>query len=285
MRKLSIKILALFLIISGWAISQPVIVGSGTGVSVFSPINRSNDYCVYEVIYLAGDINISGPVSAVGFQRVDGTNTDSIENVRIYLQHTSQTILAAGSFSTAGYSLVFDGSWPNDSGSGWRERIMDSVFTYNGTSNLKVLIVKDYQPAIANTPVTPRWYYTNVTTGDRARRYYGAVPITTSTALSTTGFTSNIRLTFGTVGVVEINPGIASVYPNPSKGDITFTLPDEELYTTSLIVCNSLGQCVFSQKKLNGSKTTVSNLRPGVYFYNVFNDKQNSIYKGKFIVE
>ena len=52
---------------------QEVIVGNGTAISVFSPINRTNDYCVYEVIYLASDISFAGNITHLAFERVDDT--------------------------------------------------------------------------------------------------------------------------------------------------------------------------------------------------------------------
>src|SRR5688572_29927198 len=162
MKKICILLTLLISIISIQSNSQSVILGNGTAISVFSPLNRTNDYCVYEVIYLSSQINLSGNITNLGFQRHDGTNTDSIENVSIYLKHTVQSQLAAGNYDTSGYTLVFTGSFPNDIGAGWREVTLDSVFNYNGVDNLQVLVSKGYQAAIANTPVTPRWIYTNI---------------------------------------------------------------------------------------------------------------------------
>ncbi len=264
--------------------AQPVVVGTGTGISVFSPINRSYDYCVYEVIYLATEINTTGPIGAIGFERVDGTNTDSIENVSIYLKHTTASTLAASNFSTTGYALVFQGKWPNTTGAGWRERLTDSAFVYNGTDNLQVLIVKDYQLAIANTPVTPRWYYTNSTTGDRARRYFGGTPITTSTSLTTTSFTSNCRITFGTVGTVEISPNRFSVYPNPSKGNINFKFADATINNTSLEIINGVGQRIYFNENVP-SILTLNHLLAGIYFYSIKASHGEEYLSGKFIVD
>jgi hypothetical protein len=159
---LSIYLLIATLFLGNVSSAQNVILGSGTAISVFSPINRTNDYCVYEVIYLQSQIALPGTISTIGFQRFDGTNTDSIENVRIYLKHTNLSQIAAGTYDTTGYTQVFAGSFPNDAGAGWREVALSTPFVYDNVNNLQVLVVKDYQPAIANTPVTPRWLYTNI---------------------------------------------------------------------------------------------------------------------------
>src|SRR5687768_17263260 len=156
--------------------AQIVEVGQGTQISVFSPLCRTRDYCVYEIIYLASDISASGVISRFGFEREDGTNTDSIENVSIYMKQTALTQLQSATYSDTGYTLVFSGSFPNDAGSGWRTVTLNQPFAYDGISNLMVLTVKGYQPAIANTPVTPRWLYTDILPDpDRARRYFGNV--------------------------------------------------------------------------------------------------------------
>jgi hypothetical protein len=264
--------------------AQNVILGSGTAISVFSPINRTNDYCVYEVIYLQSQIALSGTISTIGFERFDGTNTDSIENVRIYLKHTNLSQIATGLYDTSGYTQVFSGSFPNDAGAGWREVPLNTPFVYDNVNNLQVLIVKDYQPAIANTPVTPRWLYTNISPAPvRARRYYGAAPITVSTNLTTTPFTSNTRLTFLATGVVEIGDHTTHVYPNPSNSIVNFEIPaaGEDLF---LLVTNQLGQTVNVESVLQGTTTALQFDIPGIYFYRLISNNNKQKSSGKFLV-
>lgn len=281
---LSIYLLIATLFLGNVSSAQNVILGSGTAISVFSPINRTNDYCVYEVIYLQSQIALPGTISTIGFQRFDGTNTDSIENVRIYLKHTNLSQIAAGTYDTTGYTQVFAGSFPNDAGAGWREVALSTPFVYDNVNNLQVLVVKDYQPAIANTPVTPRWLYTNISPSPvRARRYYGSAPITVSTSLTTTSFTSNARLTFLSTGVVEIGDLEAHVYPNPSNSLVNFEIPvtDDDLF---LLVTNQLGQTIKTKSVLPGTTTALQFDTPGIYFYRLIskNNKQQSA--GKFVV-
>jgi hypothetical protein len=281
---LSVILMIIVLAFPNSSFSQNVILGSGTAISVFSPINRTNDYCVYEVIYLQSQIAIPGTISNIGFQRFDGTNTDSIENVSIYLKHTNLSQISAGTFDTTGYSLVFDGSFPNDSGAGWREVVLNSPFVYDNINNLQVLVVKGYQPAIANTPVTPRWLYTNISASPvRARRYYGAVPITAATSLTTTPFTSNSRLTFLSTGVVEIGDLNISVYPNPAKGEVNFEIPFAEADMT-LVITNQLGQTINSQSVTNGTALALHLDTQGIYFYRLITSRNTQKAAGKFLV-
>jgi hypothetical protein len=264
--------------------AQDVVVGTGTAISVFSPLNRTNDYCVYEVIYLQSQIGISGTISQIGFQRHDGTNVDSIENVSIFLKHTSQSQLLGGNYDTTGYTLVYFGSFPNDSGAGWRQVMLDTPFLYDGVNNLQVLVSKGYQAAIANTPVTPRWIYTNISPSPaRARRYYDDFPITSSTPLTTTVYTSNAILTFGTTGIVEILPGQVSVFPNPTHDLVNFYI-DAEQKNMELIVSNSLGQVVY-RKTVTGQKTcSFSAAQNGSYYYLLTGNNNRVISSGRFTV-
>lgn len=253
---------------------QQVIVGTGTAISVFSPINRTNDYCVYEVIYLASDIGIAGNITHLAFERVDGTDTATIENVDIYMRHSIQTTLSANTLDTTIYDdHVYSGTFPNSTGSGWREVMLDIPFIYNGTDNLQVLVVKGYQPAVANTPVAVRWYYTDIAPSPaRARRYYGNTAISSSTSLSTTQFTSNVRLTFdiGT-GSVEITPGTFDVFPNPAMDELSvigYPLSGKG----EINIYNMLGEKVLSQKlKANSQQQiNISFLLQGIYVIKVF---------------
>lgn len=264
--------------------AQSVVVGNGTAISVFSPLNRTNEYSVYEVIYLASQINLSGSVTNLGFQKYDGTNSDSIENVSIYLKHTSQSQLGASNYDTSGYTLVFDGSFPNDTGAGWREVPLNGIFNYDGINNLQVLVSKGYQAVLPNNAIRPRWLYTNINpAADRARRYFDNIPITPSTPLTTTSFTSNVRLTFGPTGVVEINPGIVSVYPNPSEGCIYFNI--EQVHENMMLfLFNSSGQKVYSKSIINSGIYNMEPDVPGLYFYSLTGKNRKELSSGKIMI-
>jgi len=284
MKKVCILLVILISTISLKSNSQSVILGNGTAISVFSPLNRTNDYCVYEVIYLSTQINLTGVITNLGFQRHDGTNTDSIENVSIYLKHTLQTQLAAGNYDTSGYTLVFSGSFPHDTGAGWREVNLYGAFNYNGTDNLQVLVSKGYQLKIANTPVTPRWIYTNISPSPaRARRYYDDIPMSSSTQLSITQYTSNARLTFGTTGFVEFDNLNLTVYPNPSKDEVHFKI-DSDIKNGFLQLTNTMGQLVYEATIENNESLTVSGLPGGIYFYSITTNEQTIFASGKILV-
>ncbi len=286
MKKLIYFILSALLVPSE-STAQLIEVGQGVGLSVFSPLCRTKDYSVYEIIYLSSDINSSGVISKFAFERADGTNTDPYDSVSIYMKHTTLTQMSASTFSDTGYTLVYSGSFPNDSGTGWREVMLDNPFAYNGTQNLMVLTVKQFQASIANTPVAPRWYYTNITPDpDRARRYYDDFPITSSTPLTTIEYSANARLDFGTVGVREIRKEQLQFFPNPASENVTVTITIKGISKIKLI--DQIGKIVYEKEVLsNNDRLTdvidVKNFHPGIYLITIHNEAK--IFSGRIIIE
>lgn len=260
--------------------SQSVIVGTGTAVSAFSPIIRSYDYCLYEVIYPSPEIGIAGTISKFAFERVDGTNTDRIDSVSIYMQHTILSDLTAGTFSTTGYTLVFEGSFPNDSGSGWREVTLTNPFVYDGIGNLQVLAVKGYQPAVGNTPVSPRWYYTSIA-GTPARRYYGNVAISGSTNLNTTPYRCNARLDFAGVGTVELGSTALKIFPNPA-GD--YIKVSDGIVNATVKLFDTYGHVIYSSPFNTSEVISLQVLKSGIYYIQLTNHSTGEI-KSKTIVK
>jgi Secretion system C-terminal sorting domain len=264
---------------------QQIIVGTGTLVSAFSPIVRSYDYVAYEAIYLSSEINTSGNITKFAYNRTDGTNTDPIDSINIYMQENSIATLSAGNLDYTSYNLVYSGVFPNDSGDGWREVILDSVFSYTGTGNLQVLVTKGYQAAVGNTPISPRWYYTTSTGGNRARRYYGAVPLSTSTALSATTVTSNIRIEIGTVGLVELIPDVATIYPNPTNNKINIKFHNQAQDNYIVTITDISGRNVFSKTLSTEKEISIKDLSTGIYQFNLTDDSGKIIHSEKIIVQ
>ncbi len=273
-----------FFLVSSTTEAQQIEIGNDSTISVFSPICRSRDYSVYEIIYLSSDINITGNITAFAFERHDGSNVDPIQNMSLYMMHTSATSLANSNYSHAGYQLVYQGAWPNDAGSGWREVVLSTPFSYDGTSNLQVLAVKGYEAAVANQPVAPRWRYTNIVPApDRARRYYGNVAIDSLTALTTIEYSANARLTFGPVGVKELTSSPVSVFPNPVRDVLSINIHANAESENFIFELMDFSGRLVSGQSINGSvKIPVSHLPDGIYYYMLRSD--DAIWSEKLII-
>jgi len=204
------------------------------------------------------------------------------------MKHTTMTQLADTSFSTANYTLVYTGSFPNTAGAGWMEVTLDNAFTYNGTENLMVLAVKGYQPLLPNTPVAPRWLYTNISPDpDRARRYYGNLPFDATTQLTTINYSSNIRLDFGSVGVLEIRNDQFIIFPNPGSDVIKISVPSSEKY--SVIKIYDQQARLILQRKIEANQEIATeiidmgNNADGIYMVLIENGE--SVLKRKLIIQ
>jgi hypothetical protein len=76
--------------------------------------------------------------------------------------------------------------------------------------------------------------------------------------------------------VKEEKYSASAIYPNPSEGEFTIELGEEH---STVTVYNSIGQVVYQQHDLSGTRTMNLNLNPGMYFVNVRSEKANSTQK------
>ncbi len=85
---------------------------------------------------------MAGSIKSLAYHKDSGGDTSPIESVNIYLKHTNQTSLSSGNYNLNGYTLVYSGSFPNISTSGWMEVNLSPMFSYDGESNLGILVIK-----------------------------------------------------------------------------------------------------------------------------------------------
>ena len=169
-------------------IGAPTVVTIGTGTSTQSyPLDRYYNYSTHEALYLASELTTPGSIKTIAYQKASGTDVNPIESVKVYMKNTTDTTMSGGTYSLTGYTLVYEGNFPNDATSGWMEVELDTRFAYAGNS-LSILVVKDYQYWTSNYPY---WTYTTAT-ANRARqnRNDNSQP----TSLSATTNLPNMRL-------------------------------------------------------------------------------------------
>ncbi|MBP9732516.1 MAG: hypothetical protein KBD29_03605 [Candidatus Magasanikbacteria bacterium] len=142
-------------------------VGLNNSADYLLPWNRFYNYSASEMLYLKDEIaSGAGPIDSVWFYKDSGNTTTTVNDVTIYLKHTSGATLLSGVASTAGYTQVYSGSFPNNISSGW-VGVSTTAFDYNGTDNIQMLIVKGNE---LFTPTRP--YYRYTTTSVYHARYY-----------------------------------------------------------------------------------------------------------------
>ncbi len=134
-------------------------IGIGTDFDVAQPIDRFYSYSTCEMIYTQSELGSAKFLKSIAFFKGYGDNKEQITGIQIYMKHTPQQTFNSGNYTLSGYSLVYQGNFPNNLDSGWLEVDLNSMFYYNGVDNLQILIIKDYQ-----TPLdyfdAPSWRFT-----------------------------------------------------------------------------------------------------------------------------
>ncbi len=184
----------IFLIgLNGWG-QTTTIVGSGTS-TLYIPFTTYYTHAATEAIYLASELNMgSSLISKIAFFRNDGnySGAQNITDLKVYIKTTSSTTLATGSYSLTGYTQVYNGAYTVANNGGWQDITFSSSFTYDGTSNLQVLILKSTQW----TP--PYVYWAGSTTASNLTRAYlnDATIYSGSVSLTQTTSRPNVRFTY-----------------------------------------------------------------------------------------
>ena len=144
------------------ATGQTITIGTGTSNSDNSPIQRANNYSASELLFLSSEVNTSGSLTGLGFNKASGVSTVTIDSVYIYVKTTASTSLTTSS-STAGYTLAYQGPFPNNVSSGWVTINFNMISGFNystAAGNLSILLVRPY---MASTTSRPYYYYTTIT--------------------------------------------------------------------------------------------------------------------------
>ena len=191
-----------------------ITIGTGTGTQTY-PLDRFYNYSAHEAIYLASEIGIAGTIKSLAYYKAQGEDINPIESVSIYLKHTQSTNLSSGDYNLNGYSLVYNGPFPNNASSGWMEVNLNQMFLYNGADNLSILCLKGYQQWINNYPY---WTYTS-SASPRARQNHSdsAAP----TNLSATNNLPNIRFKIFVDSSVILPP--TALTATPGNGIVTLS--------------------------------------------------------------
>ena len=240
------------------------VTGTGTATATW-PVYRYYNYSTWECIYLQSELGTTKDITTIAFNKSSGTDITAITPVTIYMKHTASTALATGKYDLSGYTQVFSGIFPNTATSGWMEMALNSNFSYNGTDNLQVLIVKGNQTYTSTYP-----YYYGTTMGTtRARQGSsdseqpgitgGAVDLTASTNVPNLRFNYNLPSPMAYTSSTTTQTVTSSVSPGSTNQQIVGL----QVVTSGTITPISLSNIV-----LNTSGTTnVSDIVNAKVFY------------------
>jgi len=201
-------------------VAVSITVGNGT-LSSYLPMNRTSVYSCYESIIAQTELAYAGNIRRISFEKASGSDVNPIQNVTIYLKHTTATELATGVYSTTGYTQVYAGNYTNDVTSGWMSVLLSTPFNYNNVDNLQILIVKGMQTALATT-VAPKYTYTSTTPTYRTR--FATSNTAQPTSLTRSYTRSNIRLEITGPPVFSVNPTVVD-FGQHNTSDVIAPIP------------------------------------------------------------
>lgn len=169
-----------------------ITIGTGTSGQSY-PLDRYYNMSASEAIYLASEIGFPMTITSIAYNKVSGADVNPIGPVSIFMKHTTDNSLVTGTYDSTTYTRVYHGSFPNNATSGWMQVDLTTPFSYNGTDNLSILIVKHYQSWTSNYPT---YAYTTVTPNRHreARDDYNMpTSLTTSSSLPNVRFGFNVQ--------------------------------------------------------------------------------------------
>jgi len=224
-----------------------ITIGNGTS-SDYIPFYRTKLYCTYESIITQGEIAYAGNIRRIYFEKASGSDLNPIQNVTIYLKHTTETELLTGAYSATGYIQVYNGNFPNDVISGWVSVLLSTPFAYNNTDNLQILIIKEMQTALSTT-AAPKYAYSDTTPYRRTRYAYSNYVGWNPYNLNDTFTRSNIRLEITSPAAFAVAPtavdfGLHDTSDTIAPATLTVTNNGEE--PLQIVSAELIGDSVFS---------------------------------------
>lgn len=115
-----------------------ITIGSGTGTTVTTlPTHSFYNYSYTQQLYMANELNGANTFHSISFNASNITTPN--RTIQIYLMATDATSLSTGWLAVDSAKLVYTGSvtWQD----GWNTITFDSLFEYDGVSNLALIIL------------------------------------------------------------------------------------------------------------------------------------------------
>jgi hypothetical protein len=230
------------------ATEKVLTIGSGTATSpipfgMFWGYERSAGLYMAEEISIAG--GTSGNITKLGWHIQSLANSDSC-NVKIYLKNTSDKILIPADWSefTDGAELVYD-NVPYFS-AGWQIFELTKYFSYDGTSNLLVLVETNHGGSGSESGTAMKIEYS--ITPSNQHESWGQdnyPPLGVDGGTSTHRPNLQITLSNSQTRVSEIVPEAFTLFqnfPNPFNPNTTLIFRLSERSHITLVVFDVLGQ-------------------------------------------
>ena len=191
------------------------------------PVNTYYDYSLTQQIYTAGEIGVSGSITAVSFKYAH-TEPFYMEDVQIYMKHVGKGAFESDTdmVPVGSGDLVFEGTFGVDA-QGWFTINLDTPFAYNGTDNLLICF---YDP-IDGYPGDANFAFCVTETEDNmAITYHSDVFMPDLSNLDSFGgntdtyhYHNNIKLDITPTGVIPLDKPTSIVASDVAYNSATLT--------------------------------------------------------------
>lgn len=198
MRKL---ILLIYIIVFGVATKAQVVEVSANAGTSANPALGTSNYVANESIYteteLGGPTNFTSAGSAMNRIALNVTTVGApttFNNVKVYFKDVpaATTTFNSGTYTTAGYTLVFNGS-VTLAATGWTEFVLTTPYVRAAGTNLQVLIERTDNVAHAGYVWTCANGNNNGSTLNTTRRYNSTTALSAATSLTISAFRQAMR--------------------------------------------------------------------------------------------
>jgi len=180
--------------------SQTITIDNTGGTSGLIGLGN-NLYHASESLYTSDEIgagnftSVATAIEKIAFKAVAVGATTTFNNVNIYMKNvpSTTTTLTTGTYTTAGYTLVFSGS-VSITATGFTDITLSTAFVRNNGDNLQVLVERtDNTSHTGFTYQTSNGNSVNLTL-TTTRRYNGTAALSGSTVLAQSAFRPALRL-------------------------------------------------------------------------------------------
>ena len=128
-----------------------VVIGTGTGTNSYLPTNVSNKYSLTQQIYTVAELGEAGNIVSIDFRK--NNNEGCVRNLDIYMVTTTKSSFTGSNdwIPVTSFNKVFSGT-VNFANDNWTTITLDRAFSYDGTSNIAIMVDDNTGNVASTTP-------------------------------------------------------------------------------------------------------------------------------------
>ena len=173
-----------------------LVIGSGTGTNSYLPTNVNNKYSLTQQIYTVAELGEAGYIVSIGFRK--NSDAECSRNLEIYMVSTDKSGFTGNNdwVSVTEANRVFSGT-VSFADNDWTTITLDRAFSYDGTSNIAIMVDDNTGRAVTSTP------FLSFPAGSQALRVCGRT--TNYRATSAGSYSGTIEATKNQIRIMKVD--------------------------------------------------------------------------------